>query len=335
MIIANTNIVMASNHQFEKEDSRTETLRIWVDPPSTESAADTVTISTQAKGASPASPEDLVSSNPKLFLIKELIEAMTGQEIRLLTSADLNTMPRADIDISRPATDGSSQAPERVGWGISYDYAESHTERENTTFQVAGVVKTADGKEIQFTLDVRMARSFTNSTSVSLRAGDALLDPLVVNFNGPAAMLTDQKFSFDLNADGNDEMIPFVQSGSGILALDANGDGRINNGAELFGPTTGDGFTELAKYDGDGNGWIDEKDATYNGLRIWTKAADGADILTGLKASGVGAIFTGYADTFFALKDDMNSLRGQIRRTGLYLTENGQAGSVQQLDVAV
>jgi hypothetical protein len=180
-----------------------------------------------------------------------------------------------------------------------------------------------------------MARSFSSSASISLRAGDALLDPLVINFNGPAAMLTDQKFSFDLNADGNNEAMPFVQGGSGILAFDRNGDGRVNNGSELFGPLTGNGFAELSKYDADGNGWIDEKDEVYQQLSIWTKATDGTDILMGLKASGVGAIFTGYADTSFALKDDANNLRGQIRRTGLYLNETGKAGSIQQLDVAV
>ena len=91
----------------------------------------------------------------------------------------------------------------------------------------------------------------------------------------------------------------------------------------------------MAKYDGDQNGWIDEKDAAYKSLSIWTKAADGTDIFTGLKAGGVGAIFTGYTDTSFALKDDMNNVRGQIRRTGLYLSEDGRAGSIQQLDFAV
>jgi hypothetical protein len=336
MIIADTAILMTSDHRLEKKDSVAETLRVWIDPPAAGSATDSVTISAQAKGVSLSGPEELVSGNPKLLLIKSLIEAMTGHKIRLLTSADLNTVPREDIAASRQTGNGSSPGTGRAGWGVSYDYSESHTETENTSFQAAGMVKTADGKEMQFALDVRMARSFSSSTSVSLRAGDALLDPLVVNFNGPAAMLTDQEFFFDLDADGTAEKMPFVQGGSGVLAFDRNGDRRVNDGSELFGPATGNGFAELARYDADGNGWIDEKDGAYQQLGIWTKAPDGADIFTGLKASGVGAIFTGYADTSFALKDDVNNnIRGQIRRTGLYLNETGAAGTIQQLDVAV
>ncbi len=335
MIVANTNLFMASDHRLEEKDSRTETLRIWADPPPVQSSADKVTLSPQAKEASISGPEEIVSGNPKLFLIRELIEAMTGRKIRLLTAADLKTTTQEDPGISYQAKDVSPEGQKRAGWGIRYDYAESHTETENTTFQAAGIVKTTDGKEISFTLDVRMARSFTSSTSLSLRAGDALIDPLVVNFNGSAALLTNQTFSFDLNADGSSETLPFLQGGSGFLALDANGDGQINNGSELFGPTTGDGFAELAKYDGDQNGWIDEKDTAYKNLSIWTKAADGTDIFMGLKAGGVGAIFTGCTDTSFALKDDMNNVRGQIRRTGLYLSDDGRAGSVQQLDLAV
>jgi hypothetical protein len=45
-------------------------------------------------------------------------------------------------------------------------------------------------------------------------------------------------------------------------------DGRVNDGRELFGPITGDGFAELAAYDDDGNNWIDENDGIYDNLSI-------------------------------------------------------------------
>jgi hypothetical protein len=93
-----------------------------------------------------------------------------------------------------------------------------------------------------------MSRTYHEETNVSLRLGDAArkTDPLVLNFAGTAAQLTDQRFSFDLNADGSDEQINFVTPGSGFLVFDRNQDGKVNNGSELFGPTTGDGFQELA-----------------------------------------------------------------------------------------
>jgi hypothetical protein len=337
MIVTDTNLFMTAESRLEKTDSRTETLKTWVDPPQVTSSGDTVTLTPEALWASSLSPKEMIENDPKLLIIKKLIEAVTGHSIRTLTAQDLAQAARGNPDISGQARDASPEGPERAGWGMRYDYAQTHAETETSTFQATGIIKTADGKEIQFSLAVRMARSFASRTSGSLRAGDALIDPLVVNFDGPAAVLTDQKFSFDLNADGRDESIPFFGggSGSGLLALDANGDGKINDGGELFGPTTGNGFAELSTFDGDRNGWIEEKDTAYERLSIWTKAADGTDVLTGLKASGVGAIFAGYADTAFALTDDANELRGQVRRTGLYLSESGKAGSVQQVDIAV
>lgn len=43
-----------------------------------------------------------------------------------------------------------------------------------------------------------------------------------------------------------------------VLSLDQNGNGEIDNGTELFGTKSGDGFADLARYDLDYNGWIDE-----------------------------------------------------------------------------
>ena len=124
--------------------------------------------------------------------------------------------------------------------------------------------------------------------------------------------------------------------GSGYLALDKNGDGVINNGSELFGTTSGNGFADLAAYDSDGNGWIDEADEIFDKLRIWSKDANGKDVLVGLGAAGVGAIYLGSADTEFSLnsKSD-NSTNAVIRKSGIFLYENGNVGTIQHVDVAM
>jgi len=100
------------------------------------------------------------------------------------------------------------------------------------------------------------------------------VDPLVLNFEGNRAELTGAKFAFDLDQDGEQEHISFVGSGSGILVLDRNKDGIVNDGSELFGPSTGNGFNELASLDGDENGWIDENDAAYQDLSVWTRSCN-------------------------------------------------------------
>lgn len=160
-------------------------------------------------------------------------------------------------------------------------------------------------------------------------------DPLVINFDGTAAELTQTKFSFDLDSDGTQESISFAGPGAGFLTLDLNQDGIINSGAELFGPASGNGFVELAGYDQDSNGWIDENDAIYQKLRIWTKDADGNNQLFALGKKGIGAIYLGNAPTQFAIKDAANNLQGQVKSTGLFIRENGTAGTVQQVDLAV
>jgi hypothetical protein len=119
-----------------------------------------------------------------------------------------------------------------------------------------------------------MQRSYRQESSFSLRLGDATaIDPLVINFDGTAAQLQDQRFAFDLNGDGETDNVPLLAGNRGYLALDTNQNALIDNGLELFGPGTGNGFAELARHDSDGNGWIDEADPVYQQLRVWTPAA--------------------------------------------------------------
>jgi hypothetical protein len=163
-----------------------------------------------------------------------------------------------------------------------------------------------------------------------------MTDPLVINLDTASATVSDQKFRFDLNADGTEEEISYLNSGSGFLALDKNGDGQINDGNELFGAKTGDGFGELSAYDSDGNGWIDEADEVFSKLKVWVKNEDGTDRLLSLKEANVGAIYLGSASTDYSLTNRTAAeANAQIRKTGVYLKETGQAGTIQHIDFAV
>ena len=125
-----------------------------------------------------------------------------------------------------------------------------------------------------------------------------------------------------------------LSKGAGFLAFDKNEDGKINNGTELFGAKTGNGFTELAEYDEDGNGWIDENDEIYSKLSVWIKDDTGNDKLIGLKQANVGAIYLANLSTDFSMKSERdNSHNAQLRRTGMYLTEDGMSNTIQQLDM--
>ena len=218
---------------------------------------------------------------------------------------------------------------------LSYTEQTMQIEEEDTSFSTVGTVRTSDGREINFNVNVGMSRRFEQYYQAELQTQSfTLCDPLVINLDTDVAQLSDQTFYFDIDADGEMDEISGLGSGSGYLALDKNGDGVINDGSELFGTSSGNGFADLAKYDEDGNGWIDENDAIWTKLKIWTKDENGNDVLYRLADKGVGAICLQNTATDFTLTGGAGQTQGVIRNTGVFLYENGNVGTVQHVDVA-
>ncbi|MDP2155082.1 MAG: hypothetical protein Q8J61_03710 [Sulfuricella sp.] len=356
MKIESSNILLSSQHSAIEKHTVKESLRMWVgnQRPDFEGrsrqqqnpapAADSVRLSAEALAAAQADsskqtaavdPEKELEKDPRYLLIKLMVEALTGTRIKLVRMEDVQPAQPVQ-DIPDPNKTAAPEQPKPAGYGVEYDRHETRYEAEQTSFSAEGVVKTADGKEIRFKLELSMSREYLEQSDVSLRLGDAVKkDPLVINFGGAAAQLSDTKFGFDLDADGKTDQISFVGAGSGFLALDKNADGKINNGSELFGPASGNGFQELAAYDQDKNGWIDENDAVYAQLKVWTKDGSGNDTLSTLTQKKVGAIYLGNVSTPFDLKNGQNQLDGQVKSSGVYLNESGGAGTIQQIDLAV
>jgi len=190
---------------------------------------------------------------------------------------------------------------------------------------------------LSFNLELGMSRRFEEYYEENhVLSVSKFKDPLVINLDTNIAQVSDQKFFFDLDCDGKEEEISSLQAGSGFLALDLNEDGKINDGSELFGTKSGDGFKDLSRYDSDGNGWIDEADPIWEKLLIWTKDEDGKDKLYHLSDLGVGAIGLSQVGTQFSLNSEKtNETNAMIRKTGIFLYENGAVSTLQHLDMAV
>lgn len=291
-------------------------------------------------------PED-----PKLLLIRAIIEAISGKSIKFVGESAANQSDKANsttptmANIANLANANGGEviavSSGNTAFGLRYNSNEVIKENETTNFSASGIIKTADGKEIQFQCDLSMQRNFymDNSTEIFMGASTdrkSLCDPLIINFAGTAAELKNTTFAFDLNADGSAENIQELAAGSAFLVLDKNKDGKINNGNEMFGTQSGDGFADLSVYDEDGNGWIDENDSVYNSLGVWNNSAYGGKIRS-LKEAGIGAIYLQNANTEFSIKDKTtNELQGQIRKTGIFLNEkNGNIGTIQHVDLAI
>lgn len=282
----------------------------------------------------------------KMQLIQKLLASFARRKVRGHASLEeqilgYNKNGKAS-EISMPTTDTMEAA-------LMVDTATTTTlkrvtavscfqdELEQTSYQATGTVITKDGRQISFGVTVEMSRAFCQKYE-SLTVEDFIFtDPLVINLDTNVARVTDQKFLFDLDADGEKEEISFTGKGSGFLALDKNGDGIINDGSELFGTRSGDGFKDLAAYDQDGNGWIDEADDIFQHLKVWTKDEEGNDCLMSLKEADIGAIYLDKVATQFSLNEaETNTTNAVIRSTGIYVKEStGTVGTVQHVDLAV
>lgn len=353
MRIENSNILMHSSRSYMERHEKKDSLRIWTGdkrpdfeglnspsaPPSS-SKGDILIISEKAKTHLPSNEEgqDIIepgiADKLKALIIEKLIESLTGKKLEIIT-VRIKSQDAGPENINKPATD-QTPVPLLQGWGIEYDYNESYYEQETMSFEAQGIIRTADNKKIMISLSLAMNREFMTEQNISLRLGDAKkIDPLVINFNGTAAQLTDTKFSFDLNEDGKKERISFAGTGSGFLTLDINYDGVVNDGSELFGPKSGNGFADLAGYDSDGNMWIDENDYVFDRLKIWTKDASGRDLFYTLRDKGIGALYLGNISGRFGIKNSSNISLGEVMNTGIYLRETGSAGTLQQIDLMI
>lgn len=284
-------------------------------------------------------PQNLIQTKDrlKLELIVRLHKAITGKEIKvmLINPDQLRTNGGHEPAFS-PDSVSPSSPPVQSAIGVELEHSQTIRESEQTRFAVNGRIQTRDGQTIDLEIELNMARSVSIEQHQMLRLGARLSDPLVLNFDGKATELSNTRFKFDLDLDGKADDVPTLAGQSAFLVLDRNGDGQINDGREMFGALSGNGFVELSEYDSDGNGFIDEGDSIFSHLRLWSPTADGQGQLMTLGSSNVGAIWLHHSSTEFSLTPDLEENRlGVIRSSSIYLSEDGQVGTVQQLDLSI
>ncbi|MDR1311211.1 MAG: hypothetical protein LBK01_04960 [Burkholderiaceae bacterium] len=336
MKITNTQIEFASSHVAVEKSETKESLGRWAESRHiavegsrhTENASSAlVQLSDAARHAldaeaTQAEQSDPIDNDPRLSVMRAIVEMLTGRKVQL-----------CDVSSKAPPNTPSGNRELTGESARIYERSEYRFEEETTTFSAQGMVRTADGYALDFTLNISMSRRFYEESRISIHTGAAPKDPLVLNFSGTAVELAGTHFQFDLDVDGEMDHIAALKPGNGFLVFDRNQDGKANDGSELFGALTGDGFGELSALDENGNGWIDESDSAYSRLCIWEPGA--GEQLKSLKTANVGAISLAHIDTPFSIKDQNNVLRGEIRSTGIFLEETGGVGVIQKIDLVV
>ena len=315
-----------------------------IDAPS-DSAEDTEMVALKNR-LSPLQAKGIPTIQEQLEMVRDIRQKALDYLLRVLfhddgkyvdapNSIDRTTTP-GEASANNPVTIAANEMGQNLGTGESYYSFYYCAESETTCFDTKGTAITADGRQLDFHISLKMSRSFVEMSENKIDFGQPrLCDPLVINLNTNVASVSDQKFFFDIDADGTEEEISMLGKGSGYLALDTNADGIINDGSELFGTQSGNGFKDLLAHDEDGNGWIDEADSIFQKLKIWSMDENGNSTLIDLKEAGVGAIYLGYENTEFSLKNEAHETNAVIQKTGLFLYDDGRSGTMQQLDLAV
>jgi hypothetical protein len=118
--------------------------------------------------------------------------------------------------------------------------------------------------------------------SVAMTASGGKVTPIVLDLNGDGVqtLSLSHNTAFDIMAMGQKIKTGWVSASDGLLAMDRNHDGLINDGSELFGSATRladgssaqDGYQALAQLDSNHDGRIDKEDTAFGALGVWVDA---------------------------------------------------------------
>ncbi len=165
-------------------------------------------------------------------------------------------------------------------------------------------------------------------------------DPLIFDLDGDGleTLSTDNGVYFDHDANGFAEQTGWVGADDGLIVMDRDNDGVIEDGTELFGDqtilktgkTASDGFEALAEWDDNKDGKIDANDAIWSKLKIWQDAdGDGysssSELFT-LDEAGITAINLGSVTT-----NTSDGNGNTITQQGTYAKSDGTMGIMGDL----
>jgi hypothetical protein len=223
--------------------------------------------------------------------------------------------------------------------GIVFNQTEEYYQKQTVDFKASIQINTPN-KSFSIDLSISYSKELYEAHSTRLVIGEEVtMDPLVINYDediNPFENLSELKFAFDLDKDGNNDLIPQLKKGAGYLALDKNENGIIDNGSELFGTESGNGFKDLSIYDKDNNNWIDENDDIFNKLKIWQLDETGENKLVSLVDLNIGAIYLGDVQSGFKYQSSINNTEAVQKSNGIFLKEDGSgAGMINSIDIVI
>jgi large repetitive protein len=141
------------------------------------------------------------------------------------------------------------------------------------------------------------------------------VSPIALDLNGDGikTVSIDRGVKFDLLNTGNAVNVGWISSGDGLLAVDNNGNGKIDNRAELFGGGVGEGFAKLASFDSNSDGFVTAQDADFGKLKVWqdknTNGTTDGNELFSLSDLGIASLKVAHQSKFQL--DAQNNVLGE------------------------
>ncbi len=166
-------------------------------------------------------------------------------------------------------------------------------------------------------------------------------DPLILDLDGDGietiAISDEKHILFDSNGDGVRTATGWVKGDDGLLVLDRNGNGTIDNGGELFGDQTlvngkkaTNGFEALRAEDTNGDGKFDANDTNFSNVKVWRDmdgdgVSDAGELFT-LNELGIASI--NLSSSSVSTTNNTNT----ITATSTFTKTDGTTGKVANLN---
>ena len=164
---------------------------------------------------------------------------------------------------------------------------------------------------------------------------DVGVTPIVIDLDGNGIQTISRSLAggtFDLFGNGNAVQSGWISGGDGFLAVDVDGNGKIESSAELFGGTgKGAGYAKLGRYDSNGDGMVSMLDTDFAKLLVWQDGngnhqTDDGELMTLTQAGVTSLSLTLVEQNFYV--DSAGNVHGETSSATL---ANGQ--SVTMTDV--
>jgi hypothetical protein len=264
--------------------------------------------------------------DPKMLVIASLIDQAGGNGKEFLKRMNelQNMMQPSDASAASPSPDSFAMTGELSAEQSAQVAAATDGSNIAVAAQYQGSIKGHFMQEITAedgsTSKVEVSFEVQISVSVGVAQTTNKSDPIALDMNKDGQISTTDVnggTAFDINGDGAPEQSDY------FLALDKNGNGKIDSGKELFGDQNGaqNGFAELACYDSNHDGKIDRNDSVFGDLKAVKLGKNKAIEMYSLAQLGISSISLQYQSM-----DGAQGAGNSVAQTGSYTMQDGSSG---------